>query len=322
MKTLRYIFAVGALFVLAGCFKDVAYKTELILRPTRQTSTGGLFDPLEGVQGFVCNVDTTLWRVASYDDALKGIITSKENPAEKITATVLSQPYEAEGAVGWISLPLSKPSQMVVVVDTQDKVFAYTQQKLEVNLPKLYIDLAFRTWKEGKEYKDGNWVYRNEFYVVPPTLQCIVAPRTQAAEGGEDTALTTAEVYAFYADTTEWYIASYADAVGRKITRKDDPSKKRTTPEALGYLDKETGTYKMEVRNSVLMLVVADKSTDSERYAYSKQTVDLEGAPVTFPIVLRTWKTDYIYVEDGWRVVDQKRKPVQPETPTPSNRKR
>ena len=27
--------------------------------------------------------------------------------------------------------------------------------------------------------------------------------------------------------------------------------------------------------------------------------------PVTFPIVFRTWRPEYLYVEEGWRVVEQ-----------------
>ena len=44
----------------------------------------------------------------------------------------------------------------------------------------------------------------------------------------------------------------------------------------------------------------------NEVYAYSKQEVDLDGEPVTFPIVFRTWRPEYLYVEEGWRVVNEK----------------
>ena len=39
------------------------------------------------------------------------------------------------------------------------------------------------------------------------------------------------------------------------------------------------------------MVVVVDQT--NEVYAYSKQEVDLDGEPVTFPIVFRTWRPEY-----------------------------
>ena len=44
----------------------------------------------------------------------------------------------------------------------------------------------------------------------------------------------------------------------------------------------------MEVSSPTLMVVVVDQT--NEVYAYSKQEVDLDGEPVTFPIVFRTWR--------------------------------
>ena len=68
----------------------------------------------------------------------------------------------------------------------------------------------------------------------------------------------------------------------------------------------------MEVSSSTLMVVVVDQT--NEVYAYSKQGVDLGGEPVTFPIVFRTWRPEYLYVEEGgWRVVNDKLAPKEPE---------
>ena len=36
------------------------------------------------------------------------------------------------------------------------------------------------------------------------------------------------------------------------------------------------------------------------------QRVLVDGEPVTFPIVFRTWRPEYLYVEEGWRVVNEK----------------
>ena len=62
-----------------------------------------------------------------------------------------------------------------------------TQQEIAENFPKLYVSVVFKPWKEGTEYKDGNWIFRNQFYVPPTYLDCYIAPSVQAEEGGDTT---------------------------------------------------------------------------------------------------------------------------------------
>ena len=174
-----------AAVLLAGCFKKVSYETACILKPLSQRSSGDVIEPILGAQAFAYNVDTTLWTVASYDDALNGIITSKENPSERMTApAAVSAPYESDGASGWLQLHLSRETQMVVVADPASRVYAYTQLKSAQNLPHLYVSVVFRTWKEGNSYKDGNWSFYNEFYTPPVYLDCYIRPEVQSTEGG------------------------------------------------------------------------------------------------------------------------------------------
>ena len=81
-------------------------------------------------------------------------------------------------------MPLSAETQMVVAVDPVNRVYAYTQQELDVNLPNLYVSLIFKPWK-GFSYKEGNWSFYNEFYAPPVYLDCLIDPSVQLAEGGE-----------------------------------------------------------------------------------------------------------------------------------------
>lgn len=169
--------------------------------------------------------------------------------------------------------------------------------------PKLYVSVVFKPWKEGTEYKDGNWIFRNQFYVPPTYLDCYIAPSVQAEEGGETTEPSKLKAYAYAVDTTAWRIASYIDAAAGVITSKNDPSQTRSNPNFTASKE-ESGAYGMEVSSPTLMVVVVDQT--NEVYAYSKQEVDLDGEPVTFPIVFRTWRPEYLYVEEGWRVVNEK----------------
>ena len=173
------------------------------------------------------------------------------------------------------------------------------------------MSLIFKPWK-GFSYKEGNWSFYNEFYAPPVYLDCFIDPSVQLAEGGETSEIASVKAYAYAADTTAFYIASYDDAVSGKLTAKTAGVTPPATPFS-AYEDKETGLYKMEVSSATLMVVVVDRT--NRLYAYSKQVVDLEGEAVTLPVVFRPWHATWIYVEDGWRFVDASRAPeTNPQT--------
>lgn len=316
MKT-KFILAALAAALLTGCFKEVSYKTTYVLKPLSQQSQGDLSLPLQGAQAFAYLVDTTQWTVASYDDALQGVLSRKENPSDRMTTpAAIATTYTEAGDGEWLQMPLSKESQMVVLVDTEARIYAYTQQILAENLSHTYVSVLFKRWKEGNSYQDGKWSFYNEFYVPPVFVACVVNPLVQYEEGGELADVPQAKVYAYAADTTEWYIASYDDASRGVITSKRDPSIQRDTPNFPAYKQTDTNDYKMEVSEPVLMLVAVDQS--DRLYAYTKKEVDLQGEPQTFPIAFRPWIEAWITDEDGWQVVNQSLAPqTEPQTPAP-----
>lgn len=286
--------------VLAGCFKSVSYKTTYVLKPLLQLKSGADENPLENAIAYAYAVDTTSWTVASYDEALAGIITSRRNPTEKIdTPIATSEPYELEGTTGWLQLAVSNPSVMVVVVDPENKLYGFRQQPLGENLPHLYSSIIFRPWKAS--YYEKPWFMRNEFYVPPKEVAYYVKPLVQAKETEEAVELEEVKVYAYGVDTAEWRITSYNDASAGIITSKTDPTKTQNNPTFRAYIDKKTGNYMMTVTEPVLMVVVVD--TKNKRYAYSRQNIDVEADPVTSTVTFRLWKTGTIYVEEDWRYV-------------------
>ena len=317
MKGIRNILLWGVVLLVAGCFKDTSVKTNYVLKPLVQTLSTDPYEPLEGVKAYAFSADTLLYTVASYEDALNGVITLKEAPSEQITTPVsTSEPYGREGATGWVHMSLSAPTQMIVAVDTEHRLYAYTQQELEVNLPNIYVVLPFKVWKEGTSYKDGNWSFYNDNYAPPVYRDCYVDAKAQLSEGGETTTISKMEVYAYAADTTSWYLASYDDAVSGKITSKADTTDTRTIPSFQAYADGDTGLYKMSVSSGNLMVVVADRS--DRMYAYTQQTVDLEVSdPLTFPsLVFRPWRGLWIDTTDtnGWTVVNPTYAPADVDT--------
>ncbi|MFR6635145.1 MAG: hypothetical protein ACLUQ6_10755 [Alistipes onderdonkii] len=157
-----------------------------MLKPLVQENSGDVAQIASRgkAQAFAHAADTVFWEVASYEDALAGIITRRDNPTEKQTVPlVTAEPYQQEGIAGWLSMRIDKPSVMVVAVDTEHRIYGYTQQEIAENFPKLYVSVVFKPWKEGTEYKDGNWIFRNQFYVPPTYLDCYIAPSVQARGG-------------------------------------------------------------------------------------------------------------------------------------------
>ena len=220
MKAKRILPLLAAAALFAGCFKDVSYKTNYVLKPLAQAQTVDPIEPFEGLKAYAFDADTVFYTVASYEDALNGVIARKDDLSDRIASpAATAEPCVREGTVGWVQMPLSAETQMVVAVDPINKVYAYTQQELGENLPNLYVSLIFKPWK-GFSYKEGNWSFYNEFYAPPVYLDCFIDPSVQLAEGGETSEIASVKAYAYAADTTAFYIASYDDAVSGKLTAK------------------------------------------------------------------------------------------------------
>lgn len=308
MKGKRIIGFLTVALLFAGCFKDVSHKTTYILKPLMQKTSGETPQPV-GAVAYAYNVDTLLWTVAGYDDARQGVVSLKENPAEKMSSpAATAESYELEGTVGWLQMSLSKSTQMVVLVDTVDRIYAYTQQELVDNLPQLYVSVLFKLWKEGNSYADGKWSFYNEFYAPPVYLECSVEPTAQYEDGGATAAVVKADAYAYAVDTTRWCILSYQDALDGIISLKSDTTQKRSTPSFKAYQETDTNLYKMQVSESELMLVVVDQT--DKMYAYTRQEVDLTGSPVSFPVLFRPWLKTWITTDNGWCYVDESSKPA------------
>ena len=311
MKAKQILPLLAAAALLAGCFKDVSYKTNYVLKPLAQAQTVDPVEPFEGLKAYAFDADTAFYTVASYEDALNGVIARKDDLSDRIASPVAAaEPCVREGTVGWVQMPLSAETQMVVAVDPVNRVYAYTQQELDVNLPNLRV-VDFQTLK-GFSWLRGQLGFTTSALRLRLPRDCLIDPSVQLAEGGETSEIANVKAYAYAADTTAFYIASYDDAVSGKLTAKTAGVTPPATPFS-AYEDKETGLYKMEVSSSTLMVVVVDRT--NRLYAYSKQVVDLEGETVTLPVVFRPWRATWIYVEDGWRFVDASRAPeTKPQT--------
>lgn len=310
MKTLRTIALLTVAAFLQSCFKDVADRTLYILKPLVQEASGDATVPLDGVKAYAFAADSTLWTVASYADAEAGIATSKTDPSKRLDPSAAAEPYAGEEGRNWMQMELGSSPKMILVVDTEHRIYGYTQQNLTDNLPRLYVSVVFKPWKEGKSYKDGVWSFYSPFYEPPVFVDCFIDAQAQIEEGGQTAPPASLKAYAYAVDTTAWRIASYDDAVAGIITSKSDPEQTRDTPGFEAYKE-DSGLYRLSASSTPLMVVVVDRT--NRMYAYSKQEVDFENETQTFPpVVFRPWQKTWYDVQEPWRVVNEKYAPGDP----------
>lgn len=323
-RTVCYL-CLSAALSLASCLKEGKYETTYILNPKIQLQSVDTAEPLEGVIAYAYDVDTLEWGIASYADAAAGIITRKDDPAQQRTEPdVVATPYDGTvgsdaentgdtgfgGTAGWLQMPFGKTARMVVAVDPSTRLYGYTMQQPQLNLSQLYVSVEFQPWREGFAYKTGAWSFYNDFYTPPTILKAYYRPASQAEEGADEQPFTSSQIkaYAYVADTTEWYIASYDDAVVGKITRKEG-TETRTTPNFQAYYENDSGLWGMEVTATPLMAVVVDRA--DRIYAYTKFVPDLDGESPTWPVVFRPWRELWKYKEGDWQMVDDRQAPKQ-----------
>ena len=75
-------------------------------------------------------VDTTAWKINSYNDAAQRIITSKSDPKQTRTSPDFEAYYSKES--GTYGMKVSSPTLMVVVTDPVNQLYAYSQQEVEI----------------------------------------------------------------------------------------------------------------------------------------------------------------------------------------------
>ena len=335
------LLALSLLVFLTSCFKDTSYESNYILKTLIQEQSSDPTQIMDGVVAYTYAVDTAYWDIMSYEDALAGIITSKSNPQEQMTTpTAIAVPYtgnldqyipqpqpdpdhpdlepqepqsregddpqepDAQPHTGWLQMPIKDAVQMIVAVDPIHKLYAFTSQEAILNLPDLFVVLTFMPWREGDTYKVGNWIFRNDFFEKPLQMKAYVDAKVQQQEGEEEVFPPSdrMKVYAFQADTMDWKIESYDDAVAGRLKHKTNTAKRKDSPDFKAYAE-DTGLFGMTIKGSPLMVVAVDRV--NKLYAYTKQEPDFEGQEPVWKVVFRPWKREKVSMDNGWCVVNE-----------------
>lgn len=153
---------------LWGCFKEVVGYTYYNIAIYEQTEQNGPTPRATEVYAYAYYVDTTEWRIASWDDAVAFRITNKT------TGQVREVPDEigefTPGEFFPMSIFINKKISMLVVVDTNLKMYAYRKYELPINLAKVDTKLYLSAWK--RSHTASGWQIRNPFFgVVEETTQ-------------------------------------------------------------------------------------------------------------------------------------------------------
>ena len=107
--------------------------------------------------------------------------------------------------------------------------------------------------------------------------------------------------YAFYADTTDWYIASWEDAVARRITSKTS-GQTLDVPDVVGEFNpEEQYQTTLLVEQPVSMLVVVNPAL--KLYAYRKYELPENLPDIYAKLYMAAWRPTHN--SSGWIVVNR-----------------
>ena len=173
-KWFRTIALCAVALTQTSCFKKVTMDCRYHLRPYYQAESGGVAIQGEGIVAYGFAADTTQWTVASYDDALNGVLTSKSSGEKRSDAMVRAEQQDST-----VVLQLTATPATIVVVDPINMLYGWRMTEVVENLPDLYVSITFRPWSAKKRYTEGAWRMNNEAYVAPE-------PETPEDESGEE----------------------------------------------------------------------------------------------------------------------------------------
>ena len=166
LKTI--IVAAICVICLGGCLKGYDGNVVYVLKPL--VSDGSENEPMERyITAYAFYADTTQWTVASYEDALAMRITDKESGRKQEEPAVVAEPFiEAPSAGSFsVAMPLRPAKVLLVVVDTELKLYGYREQTLPEGLATTFETVIFYTSRNARRYKAGQWMMCNDFYVAP-----------------------------------------------------------------------------------------------------------------------------------------------------------
>lgn len=147
--------------VAVSCFKDEKYQTLMRIAVYSQNVSTDDATKATDITAYAFFTDKNDdWLVASWEDALARRITHKEDSSKIKEGPDVEGTFDA-AAEYQVELPLTKPNATLVMVDTRNKVFAYREYEVGINLPTVYTQLHLYAWR--KSGTANGWTVVNPF---------------------------------------------------------------------------------------------------------------------------------------------------------------
>lgn len=149
--------------MLCGCYEDVVNYTTYNTALYEQSYTNGPFTAVQNAEVYAFAVDTTEWKIASYEDAINHCITNKltgekRNNPDAYGSFNPSQEYQS-------SILLEQKISMIITVLPESSIYAYRKYELPENLEKVDTKLYIATWRQS--HNSAGWRIVNEGYTPP-----------------------------------------------------------------------------------------------------------------------------------------------------------
>lgn len=156
-------------FLMTGCFNKETTDTELYLKVLIQEESGSQNTQCEGIKAYAYAVYDTDWEVVSFEDALNGVITSSDQEKRSDPDVTAEEYVDEITDVRYLKMYMSYPLMMIVTVDTEHQIYAYTFKPFTaINLSQTYLTLILHLWKK-EPYTEGN--EKNGLWnIVPPKI--------------------------------------------------------------------------------------------------------------------------------------------------------
>ena len=141
-----------------------------------------------------------------------------------------------------------------------------------------------------------------------------IAVYSQNVESDPIMKATDLEAYAFWVEKNDnWEVATWEDALARRITNKDNTSITRSTPDEIALFDPEAEyQIRLELWSLYTFAVVVDKA--NRIYAYRKYETPMNLPEVLTQLHLYAWRKSGS--ANGWTTVnpfpDEAREPLVP----------
>lgn len=168
-RNLLIALALLLLGTITGCFKQVGFDTFLLVKAWVKDGSAAAVPLRNGVLAYAFAADTANWEVLTYEDAVRGVVTSR-------TDSRTQQPVAQGGSYvfngdNMVAMQLTGPSYLLLVVDLENRLYGFTDQAIGENLPQTFVNVTFFPQEVGKRYIKSmgskKWIMCNDFYEEP-----------------------------------------------------------------------------------------------------------------------------------------------------------